>query len=92
MTGRVLVFDDHGGNQALDAAEAILRHGPAELELVTPERTVSPDVGGIVASGYLAALAEAGVSHELLAQYTGATRAGATQHLKRIKRPLSSGR
>ena len=74
MTGRVLVFDDHGGNQALDVTEAILRNssragadaGPTELELVTPERTVSPDVGGIVASGYITALAEAGVRISVL--------------------------
>ena len=60
LGGRVLVYDDHGGNQALDVVEAAVRGG-ATVELVTPERTVSPDVGGIVAAGYLAALAESGV-------------------------------
>jgi pyruvate/2-oxoglutarate dehydrogenase complex dihydrolipoamide dehydrogenase (E3) component len=55
----VLVYDDHGGNQALDTAEAIVAAG-CSVEVVTPERTVSPDVGGIVGSGYLAGLAEAG--------------------------------
>jgi 2,4-dienoyl-CoA reductase-like NADH-dependent reductase (Old Yellow Enzyme family)/thioredoxin reductase len=58
--GRVLVYDDHGGNQALDAIEALLRFG-AEVELVTPERSPSPDVGGITATGYFEALAHAGV-------------------------------
>jgi 2,4-dienoyl-CoA reductase-like NADH-dependent reductase (Old Yellow Enzyme family) len=74
VNGRVLVFDDHGGNQALEVTEAILRsseragtdHRPTELELVTPERMVSPDVGGIVASGYIAALAESGVRISVL--------------------------
>jgi 2,4-dienoyl-CoA reductase-like NADH-dependent reductase (Old Yellow Enzyme family)/thioredoxin reductase len=60
LTGRVLVYDDHGGNQALDVTEALLRGG-AEVELVTPERTVSPDVGGLVGAGYFTALADGGV-------------------------------
>jgi hypothetical protein len=81
VTGRVLVFDDHGGNQALDATEAILRNGsrtgagPTSVELVTPERTVSPDVGGIVAAGYVAALAEAGVRITVLRRLRGIRRA-----------------
>jgi NADPH-dependent 2,4-dienoyl-CoA reductase/sulfur reductase-like enzyme len=75
VTGRILVYDDHGGNQALDVAEAILRKSPTELELVTPERTVSPDVGGIVAAGYLAALAEAGVRITVLRRLRGVRRA-----------------
>lgn len=64
-TGHVLVYDDHGGNQALDAVEALLRCG-ARVDLVTPERTVSPDVGAITASTYFEALAEAGVPVTLL--------------------------
>ncbi len=60
LTGRVLVYDDHGGNQALDVTETLLRAG-ADVELVTPERTVSPDVGGLVGAGYFIALAEGGV-------------------------------
>src|SRR5206468_9492986 len=72
VTGRVLVYDDHGGNQALDVTEAI---ASTALELVTPERTVSPDVGGIVAAGYLAALAEAGVRITVLRRLRGVRRA-----------------
>jgi len=64
-TGHVLVYDDHGGNQALDAVEALLRYG-AQVELVTPERTVSPDVGAITASTYFDALARANVPVTLL--------------------------
>ena len=75
VTGRVLVFDDHGGNQALDVVEAVLRKSATELELVTPERTISPDVGRIVASGYLAALAEAGVRITVLRRLRGIRRA-----------------
>jgi NADPH-dependent 2,4-dienoyl-CoA reductase/sulfur reductase-like enzyme len=79
VSGRVLVYDDHGGNQALDVAEAVLRTGAttggADLELVTPERTVAPDVGGIVASGYFDALAEAGARITVLRRLHGVRRA-----------------
>jgi N-methyl-L-proline demethylase len=49
-SGEVLVFDDHGGHQALDAAEALLESG-ASVEYVTPERTVAPEVGGYQLAG-----------------------------------------
>ncbi|MFC5218192.1 FAD-dependent oxidoreductase [Streptomyces coerulescens] len=39
--GRVLVYDDHGGNQALDAVEALVREG-TKVEIVTPERPSRP--------------------------------------------------
>jgi 2,4-dienoyl-CoA reductase-like NADH-dependent reductase (Old Yellow Enzyme family) len=65
LTGRVLVYDDHGGNQALDVIEALLRNG-ADVEMVTPERTVSPDVGGLVGAGYFSALADGGVRLSVL--------------------------
>jgi len=74
--GRVLVYDDHGGNQALDAVEALVRAG-AEVELVTPERTVAPDVGAITASTYFEALAEAGVGITLLRRLHEVRRTGA---------------
>jgi 2,4-dienoyl-CoA reductase-like NADH-dependent reductase (Old Yellow Enzyme family)/thioredoxin reductase len=72
-SGRVLVYDDHGGNQALDAVEALAGAG-AEVELVTPERTVSPDVGAITASTYFEAMAEAGVRITLLRRLHGVRR------------------
>jgi NADPH-dependent 2,4-dienoyl-CoA reductase/sulfur reductase-like enzyme len=65
VSGRVMIYDDHGGNQALDVAEAVVRAG-ATVEIVTPERTVAPDVGGLVAAGYLADLARAGVRFTVL--------------------------
>lgn len=68
--GRVMVYDDHGGNQALDAVEALVRGG-AQVEIVTPERTVSPDVGAITAATYFDALAEAGVPVTLLRRLHG---------------------
>jgi N-methyl-L-proline demethylase len=44
--GDVLVFDDDGTHSALSAAEAIARSG-ASVELVTPERMLGVDIGGM---------------------------------------------
>ena len=65
VSGRVMIYDDHGGNQVLDVAEAVVRAG-ATVEVVTPERGVAPDVGGLVAAGYLADLSRAGVRFTVL--------------------------
>ncbi|MCU1360648.1 MAG: N-methylproline demethylase, partial [Ilumatobacteraceae bacterium] len=45
-TGQVLLYDDDGTHSAMTAAELIARSG-ATLEIVTPERTVGIDVGGM---------------------------------------------
>lgn len=45
-TGQVLLYDDHGRHSALTAAEMIARSG-AELEIVTPERMLGIDIGGM---------------------------------------------
>ena len=55
--GRVLVYDDNGAEQALDAAELLAVRG-ATVELVTPERTVGPLVGSMNSPAYLRAFAE----------------------------------
>lgn len=65
VSGEVLIVDDHGGNQALDAVEAVLRNG-GSVEVVTPERSIAQDVGGMVAAQYFASLNEAGVKFTLL--------------------------
>lgn len=65
VSGNVLVFDDHGGNQGLDLVETLARAG-AIVELVTPERNVSPDVGGMVASRYFTDLSKLGVRFTVL--------------------------
>ena len=64
-SGNVVVFDDHGGNQALDLAENLATSG-ASVELVTPERNVSPEVGGMVASRYFTDLTKLGVTFSVL--------------------------
>jgi len=44
--GKVLLFDDNGGQSGLQAAEKIAEAG-SEIEIVTPERFFAPDVGGL---------------------------------------------
>jgi N-methyl-L-proline demethylase len=56
-SGDVLVYDDHGGHQALDATETLTRSART-VEYVTPERSVAPDVGASPAVGYFQALAD----------------------------------
>ncbi len=45
-TGHVLLYDDHGRHSSLTAAEMIARSG-ADLEIVTPERMLGIDIGGM---------------------------------------------
>ena len=45
-TGDVLFFDDNGTHSAMSAAEMIARSGAA-LEIVTPERMLAIEVGGL---------------------------------------------
>ncbi|HAP76319.1 MAG TPA: N-methylproline demethylase [Acidimicrobiaceae bacterium] len=45
-TGDVLLFDDDGTHSAMTTAELLARSG-VHLEIVTPERTVGVDVGGL---------------------------------------------
>ena len=42
----VLLYDDNGGHQGMQAAEMIAQSG-ARLELLTPERFLAPEIGGI---------------------------------------------
>jgi N-methyl-L-proline demethylase len=46
LTGDVLLYDDNGTHSAMSAAEMIARSG-ATLEIVTPERMLAIDVGGL---------------------------------------------
>lgn len=55
--GDVLLYDDNGQHPGLDAAEVLARAG-ANLEFVTPERTLAPDVGGVNYPGYFKVFAE----------------------------------
>ena len=73
--GRVLVYDDNGAHSALSAAELAARAG-AEVEYVTPERQLAPDVGGLTLVPYLRAFQETGTRLTPATRVTAITRAG----------------
>ena len=51
LSGRVLVFDDNGAHPGMQAAEVLAEAG-AEVELVTPERMLAPEIGGLNHAAY----------------------------------------
>jgi 2,4-dienoyl-CoA reductase-like NADH-dependent reductase (Old Yellow Enzyme family)/thioredoxin reductase len=57
---RVLVFDDHGSDQALSTAEHLAARG-SQVEIVTADRLVGHDVIGTLYPAYLAAFYRTGV-------------------------------
>ncbi len=73
-TGDVLVYDDHGGYPAMDAAEVLANRG-ARVHLVTPERTLAPEVGSMNSPAYLRTFAEHDVQTTLNRWLTSVTRA-----------------
>lgn len=56
-TGDVIVYDDNGANQALDAVE-VLAGTARSVCYVTPERTLAPEVGTLTMMGYLEMMAD----------------------------------
>ena len=56
----ILLYDDNGGHQGMSAAEVIASSG-ASIELVSPERLLAPEMGGLNYAGYMEALHKAGV-------------------------------
>jgi NADPH-dependent 2,4-dienoyl-CoA reductase/sulfur reductase-like enzyme len=67
LNGSVLIFDDHGGTQALDLAEILALAGN-QVEIVTPERNLAIEVGGMIASGYFKSLSRQGAKFTILRQ------------------------
>lgn len=57
---RVLVFDDHGADQALSTAERLIAAG-SEVEIVTPDRMVGHEVNGTLYPAYLESFYRGGV-------------------------------
>ena len=60
----VLLYDDNGAHPGISAAEFIAGNGSA-LEVVTPERTLAPDIGGTNYPAYFRALSLAGAAISL---------------------------
>jgi 2,4-dienoyl-CoA reductase-like NADH-dependent reductase (Old Yellow Enzyme family)/thioredoxin reductase len=73
--GEVLVFDDHGQEQALQAAEWLAEAG-SRVEVVTPERTLAPDVSGLNHVPYARAFAARGVRVTINTRLLGIARRG----------------
>jgi NADPH-dependent 2,4-dienoyl-CoA reductase/sulfur reductase-like enzyme len=59
--GEALLYDDNGAHPGMSCAERMARRG-AKLEIVTPERSLAPDIGGINYPSYFRAFAEHGVA------------------------------
>ncbi len=73
--GEVLVYDDHGQEQALTVAEYLAARG-ATVEIATPERALGIDVGGINYAPYGRAFAAAGVRRTIDAALLSLARNG----------------
>lgn len=74
--GIVLVYDDNGAEPALDAAEHLATLG-AQVELVTPERTVGISVGSMNSPAYLGVFAAHDVTLTVARRLAGVRRAPA---------------
>ena len=72
---RVLVFDDNGGHQAMQAAELLADSGSA-VEIVSPERYFAPEMGGMNHTWYAAAFHRHGVRITINARLLSVRREG----------------
>ncbi|WP_151476876.1 NADH:flavin oxidoreductase [Streptomyces albicerus] len=57
---RVLIFDDHGGDQALSTAERLIAAG-SQVEIVAPDREIGHEVIGVLYPAYLESFYRTGV-------------------------------
>jgi len=73
--GRVLVYDDAAGHAGMSAAEVIARAG-AEVELVSPERMLAADIGGLNHAPYMRAFHDCGVRVTINTRVAGIRREG----------------
>ncbi len=58
--GSVLLYDDHGNEQAMSCAERLIDLG-VELEIATPDRLIGHEVNGTAYPAYLRRFYEAGI-------------------------------
>jgi 2,4-dienoyl-CoA reductase-like NADH-dependent reductase (Old Yellow Enzyme family)/thioredoxin reductase len=73
--GRVLVFDDNGNHPGMQAAEVLAESG-AEVELVTPERMLAPELGGLNHAAYARVFHRRGVRVTMNTRLLSVRRAG----------------
>ncbi len=72
---RVLVFDDNGNHPGMQAAEMLAVAGSA-VEIVTPERTFAPEIGGLNHAVYARAFNAHGVRITMLSRLKSVRREG----------------
>ena len=72
---RVLVYDDNGAHPGMSAAEVLARGG-AKVEIVSPERSFAPEVGGMNHVPYMRAFQENGVRVTVATRVTSVRRDG----------------
>ena len=72
---RVLVFDDNGNHPGMQAAEVLAEAG-AEVELVTPERMLAPELGGLNHAAYARVFHRRGVRVTMNTRLLSVRRAG----------------
>lgn len=73
--GRVMVYDDNGNHPGMQAAEVLAEAG-AEVELVTPERMVAPEIGGLNHAAYARIFQRRGVRVTVNTRLLAVRRAG----------------
>lgn len=75
--GKVLIYDESGDHPALQAAEVAANAG-ASVEIVTPDRTFSPDVMAMNLVPYMRALQDKDVTFTVTRRLMGVARSGNT--------------
>ncbi|MCP4224595.1 MAG: FAD-dependent oxidoreductase [Actinomycetia bacterium] len=62
VAGKVLIYDDHGAEQAPSVAEYLSGRGVSDIELITPDRLVAQDLAATTGPAYLEMLYESNVA------------------------------
>lgn len=73
--GKVLIYDESGDHPALQAAEVAANAG-ASVEIMTPDRTFSPDVMAMNLVPYMRALQDKDVTFTIARRLLGVARSG----------------
>jgi len=75
VSGDVMLFDDGANHSGMQAAEQIAK-GAANLEYVSPERSIAPDIGGVNITPYIENLLPYDVRFSLCRRATKASKDG----------------
>ena len=73
--GKVLIYDESGDHPALQAAEVAVNSG-ASVEIMTPDRTFSPDVMAMNLVPYMRSLQDKDVTFTVTRRLMGVTQSG----------------